>query len=166
MNLKVEGEGDVPPGLIQQVAFLARHLEAHYHGVPQDIEWSYDGHNLWLLQARPITTLLPIWTRKIASEVIPGLIRPLTWSINRPLTCGVWGELFTVVLGKRATGLDFNQTATLHFSRAYFNASFLGQIFRRMGLPPESLEFFLTRGAKFSKPPLRSTLRNILGCFA
>jgi pyruvate,water dikinase len=160
--LPVEGEGDVPQRLIQQVAFLARHLEARYHGIPQDIEWSYDGQTLWLLQSRPITTLLPIWTRKIAAEVIPGLIRPLTWSINRPLTCGVWGEIFTLVLGKRSRGLDFNETATLHYSRAYFNASLLGSIFRRMGLPPESLEF-LTRGAKFSKPPTRSTLRNLPG---
>lgn len=161
MTLTVEGEGDIPPRLIQQVAFLARHLEAHYHGIPQDIEWSYDGKTLWLLQSRPITTLLPVWTRKIAAEVIPGLIRPLTWSINRPLTCGVWGEIFTIVLGS-ARGLDFNQTATLHYSRAYFNASLLGRIFLRMGLPPESLEF-LTRGAKFSKPPLRSTVSNIPG---
>lgn len=160
--LSVEGAGDIPPRLIQQVAFLARHLEARYHGIPQDIEWSYDGQTLWLLQSRPITTLLPIWTRKIAAEVIPGLIRPLTWSINRPLTCGVWGEIFTIVLGSRARGLDFNQTATLHYSHAYFNASLLGRIFLRMGLPPESLEF-LTRGAKFSKPPLRSTVRNIPG---
>ncbi|MFP4008616.1 MAG: PEP-utilizing enzyme, partial [Spirulinaceae cyanobacterium] len=91
-----------------------------------------------------------------------GAIRPLTWSINRPLTCGVWGEIFTVVLGQRAEGLDFTETATLHFARAYFNATLLGTIFLRMGLPPESLEF-LTRGAKFSKPPLLSTLRNIPG---
>ncbi|HCF28879.1 MAG TPA: pyruvate phosphate dikinase PEP/pyruvate-binding protein, partial [Cyanobacteria bacterium UBA11049] len=162
VDLQIEGEGNVPPGLVKQVAFLARHLENRYHGVPQDIEWSYDGETLWLLQSRPITTLLPIWTRKIAAEVIPGLIRPLTWSINRPLTCGVWGEIFTLVLGKRAAGLDFNQTATLHNSRAYFNASLLGQIFLRMGLPAESLEF-LTRGASFSKPPLSSTLRNVPG---
>ncbi|HEY9882745.1 MAG TPA: PEP-utilizing enzyme, partial [Thermosynechococcaceae cyanobacterium] len=81
---------------------------------------------------------------------------------NRPLTCGVWGDLFTLVLGKRAEGLDFNETATLHYSHAYFNASLLGQLFRRMGLPPESLEF-LTRGAKFSKPPLQSTLHNVPG---
>ncbi len=161
-SLQIEGEGDVPPALIKQVALLARNLENRFHGVPQDIEWSYDGQNLWLLQSRPITTLLPIWTRKIAAEVIPGLIRPLTWSINRPLTCGVWGEIFTLVLGKRAASLDFNQTATLHYSRAYFNASLLGQIFRLMGLPAESLEF-LTRGASFSKPPLSSTLRNVPG---
>jgi len=162
LTLPVEGTGEIPARLIQQVAYLARHLETHYHGIPQDIEWSFDGKNLWLLQSRPVTTLLPIWTRKIAAEVIPGLIRPLTWSINRPLTCGVWGDIFSIVLGSRATGLDFTETATLHYSRSYFNASLLGEIFRRMGLPPESLEF-LTRGAKFSKPPLLSTLRNVPG---
>ncbi len=158
----IEGTGDLPPALVRDVALLARELENRYHGIPQDIEWSYDGEQLWLLQARPITNLQPIWTRKIAAEVIPGLIRPLTWSINRPLTCGVWGEIFTVVLRDNAHGLDFNETATLHYSRAYFNASLLGEIFRRMGLPPESLEF-LTRGAKFSKPPINSTLRNVPG---
>jgi len=158
----VEGNGQLPTALVQEVAVLARQLEDYYHGIPQDLEWTYDGKKLWLLQARPITTLQPIWTRKIAAEVIPGLIRPLTWSINRPLTCGVWGEIFTVVLGSRANGLDFNQTATLHYSHAYFNATLLGQIFRRMGLPAESLEF-LTRGAKFSKPPTSSTLQNLPG---
>lgn len=161
-SVEIEGDGDLPPALIQEVAVLTRDLENRYHGIPQDIEWTYDGQQLWLLQTRPITNLQPIWTRKIAAEVIPGLIRPLTWSINRPLTCGVWGEIFTIVLKERSQGLEFNQTATLHYSRAYFNATLLGDIFRRMGLPPESLEF-LTRGAKFSKPPLKSTLRNLPG---
>ncbi|MBC6419382.1 MAG: glycerol-3-phosphate acyltransferase [Prochloron sp. SP5CPC1] len=159
---KVEGEGDMPAPLLKEIALVSREIEQLYHGMPQDIEWTYDGEQLWLLQTRPITTLQPIWTRKIAAEVIPGLIHPLTWSINRPLTCGVWGNIFTLVLGKRAQGLDFSQTATLHYHRAYFNATLLGNIFRRMGLPPESLDF-LTRGAKFSKPPLKSTLRNIPG---
>jgi pyruvate,water dikinase len=160
--VKLEGTGRVPLAIIKQVAYLARRLEKRYHGVPQDVEWSYDGQTLWVLQARPITTLLPIWTRKIAAEVIPGVIHPLTWSINRPLTCGVWGDIFTIVLGDAALGLDFTETATLHYSRAYFNASLLWEIFLRMGLPPESLEF-LTRGAKMSKPPLDSTLHNLPG---
>lgn len=162
-ELPIQGEpGDLPPALIREVARLARELEDRYHGIPQDIEWSYDGQKLWLLQARPITTLLPIWTRKIAAEVIPGVIRPLTWSINRPLTCGVWGQLFKLVLGQRSKGLDFEATATLHYGRAYFNASLLGQIFRRMGLPAESLEF-LTRGAKISRPSRSAILRNLPG---
>ncbi|MFM7323966.1 MAG: PEP/pyruvate-binding domain-containing protein, partial [Nodosilinea sp.] len=162
LSLTVEGQGTVPSSLLQQVAYLARHLEVRYQGIPQDLEWSFDGETLWLLQSRPITNLQPIWTRKIAAEVIPGAIRPLTWSINRPLTCGVWGEIFTLVLGNRAQGLDFGATATLHHAHAYFNATLLGQIFRRMGLPPESLEF-LTRGAKFSRPPLGATLANLPG---
>ncbi|MEH1849484.1 MAG: glycerol-3-phosphate acyltransferase [Nostoc sp.] len=169
-SVQLEGQGRVPQALIKQVAYLAYRLEKRYHGTPQDIEWSYDGQTLWVLQSRPITTLLPIWTRKIAAEVIPGVIHPLTWSINRPLTCGVWGELFTLVLGdafgngkaERALGLDFAETATLHYSRAYFNASLLGNIFIRMGLPPESLEF-LTRGAKLSKPSWESTWKNLPG---
>lgn len=72
------------------------------------------------------------------------------------------GKDFYSGLAKRAQGLEFNQTATLHYSRAYFNASLLGDIFRRMGLPPESLEF-LTLGSKFSRPPLKSTLQNLPG---
>ncbi|NCJ05227.1 pyruvate phosphate dikinase PEP/pyruvate-binding protein [Synechococcales cyanobacterium C] len=162
-DLIVEGQtGVVPRSLVQQAAHLARELESRYHGLPQDVEWTYDGHTLWLLQARPITTLQPIWTRKIAAEVIPGVIHPLTWSVNQPLTCGAWGDLFTLVLANRAQGLNFRETATLHYSRAYFNATLLGDIFRRMGLPPESLEF-LTRGASISRPSLGSTLRNIPG---
>lgn len=175
-TLTLEGTGTIPPGILHQVAQACRALERRYHGVPQDVEWSYDGETLWILQCRPITTLTPIWTRKIAAEVIPGAIRPLTWSINQPLTCGVWGKLFTLGLGDtgeggnryangdshRTQGLDFDATATLHFSHAYFNATLLGEIFRRMGLPPESLEF-LTRGEKFTKPPLLSTLKNLPG---
>ncbi|MEH2071806.1 MAG: glycerol-3-phosphate acyltransferase [Nostoc sp.] len=176
-SVQLEGEGRVPQAIIKQVAYLAFRLEKRYNGIPQDIEWSYDGQTLWVLQSRPITTLLPIWTRKIAAEVIPGVIHPLTWSINRPLTCGVWGEIFTLVLSdafsarryangngkaERALGLDFTQTATLHYSRAYFNASLLGEIFIRMGLPPESLEF-LTRGTKLSKPSWKTTWENFPG---
>ncbi len=152
----------IPSDILKSVALLAREMEDLFDGIPQDLEWTHDGEKLWLLQVRPITNLQPIWTRRIAAEVIPGKIRPLTWSINQPLTCGVWGKLFTIVLGKKAQDLDFNQTATLHFASAYFNATLLGQIFRRMGLPAESLEF-LTRGAKFSQPPVMSTLKNVPG---
>ncbi|WP_319419920.1 glycerol-3-phosphate acyltransferase [Pleurocapsa sp. FMAR1] len=152
----------IPADIIESAALLAREMEDLFEGIPQDLEWTYDGNKLWLLQVRPITTLQPIWTRRIAAEVIPGKIRPLTWSINQPLTCGVWGKLFTIVLGDRARDLNFEETATLHFASAYFNVTLLGTIFRRMGLPPESLEF-LTRGAAFTKPPLITTIKNLSG---
>ncbi len=161
-EMTIQGEGDTPKDVLVQIAQIAREVEQVCQGIPQDLEWSYDGDKLWLLQTRPITNLQPLWTRKIASEVIPGVICPLTWSINKPLTCGVWGEIFTIVLGKKAQNLDFTKTATLHYHRAYFNATLLGNIFLLMGLPPESLEF-LTRGSKFTKPPWKSTLINLPG---
>ncbi|MBL1209791.1 glycerol-3-phosphate acyltransferase [Geminocystis sp. GBBB08] len=154
--------GEIPSDVLITIAKIAREIENICKGIPQDIEWTYDGDKIWLLQTRPITTLQPLWTRKIAAEVIPGVIKSLTWSINQPLTCGVWGDIFTIVLGKKAKNLDFNQTATLHYHRAYFNATLLGDIFLLMGLPPESLEF-LTRGSKFTKPPLMVTVKNWFG---
>ena len=157
-----EPSGQTPAPLIHQVALLVRELEGRYHGIPQDMEWTYDGQILWILQTRPITTLLPIWTRRIAAEVIPGVICPLTWSINQPLTCGVWVDLFRLVLGRRLGPFQAQDMATLHYGQAYFNATLLGQLFLRMGLPPESLEF-LTRGAAMSRPSPRVMLRTAPG---
>ncbi|MEG3910224.1 glycerol-3-phosphate acyltransferase [Microcoleus sp. w2-18bC1] len=148
--------------ILAELVKQAQAIEAFFHGIPQDIEWSWDGEKVWILQSRPITNLQPFWTRTIAAEVIPGAIRPLTWSINRPLTCGVWGEIFKVVLGDRAIGLNFNETATLLGSHAYFNATLLGEIFRMMGLPEQGLEFLL-RGQKMGKPPLGKILPNLPG---
>jgi len=152
----------LPKAVILELVRLAQEIETFYHGLPQDIEWCWDGVKVWIFQTRPITNLHPIWTRTIAAEVIPGVIPPLTWSINRPLTCGVWGEIFTLVLGKKAAQLDFNQTATLLGSHAYFNATLLGEIFAMMGLPEQGLEF-LVRGQKMGKPPIRKLLLSLPG---
>ena len=44
---------------VARVADLGRRVEQHY-GEPQDTEWAFDAEDaLWLLQARPITTLHP-----------------------------------------------------------------------------------------------------------
>ncbi|MGC9526292.1 MAG: glycerol-3-phosphate acyltransferase [Limnospira sp.] len=163
LNRVEEGENSLlPRSVLAELVEQAQALEAFYHGLPQDIEWIWDGEQIWLLQSRPITNLRPIWTRTIAAEVIPGTIPPLTWSINRPLTCGVWGEIFTLVLGQKAAGLDFTETATLLGSHAYFNATLLGEIFRMMGLPERGLEFLL-RGEKMGKPPLKTMLASLPG---
>jgi pyruvate,water dikinase len=42
---------------VRDLARLALRVEAHFGGVPQDIEWSYGGGAFHLLQARPITTI-------------------------------------------------------------------------------------------------------------
>ena len=44
---------------LKQLARLAKEVEQHFDGVPQDIEWAATGSRLSLLQSRPITNLPP-----------------------------------------------------------------------------------------------------------
>lgn len=54
LTLQISGLGEVPHRLLEEIAFLARHVEARFSNIPQNIEWSFDGDRLWLLQSRPI----------------------------------------------------------------------------------------------------------------
>src|SRR5690606_9501897 len=42
---------------LRTLAGLGHKVEAHYRGVPQDIEWAEEGGEFFLVQTRPITTL-------------------------------------------------------------------------------------------------------------
>ncbi|ATW25618.1 PEP/pyruvate-binding domain-containing protein [Candidatus Formimonas warabiya] len=82
--------------LYQYAAKLEREL-----GSPQDIEWTVARGKLYLLQARPITTLTPgnldtyeineslerdaLWVNTNVGEAIPDVVTPLTWSLVRAL---------------------------------------------------------------------------------
>ncbi|MEA5116108.1 MAG: PEP/pyruvate-binding domain-containing protein, partial [Propionicimonas sp.] len=77
----------------------AHRVETTFAGVPQDIEWAVAGDRLWLLQARPITTLNPwrtptaerndslagtcLWSATNLSEANPVAQTPLTISLSR-----------------------------------------------------------------------------------
>jgi pyruvate,water dikinase len=68
-------------------------------GAPQDIEWAVADGKLYLLQARPITTLSPgnlqtyeineslaedaLWINTNVAEAVPDVFSPLTWSLVR-----------------------------------------------------------------------------------
>jgi len=159
----IEGKGNIPQEILTEVALLAREIENLYYGVPQDIEWTHDGKQLWLLKTQPIESLQPIWSNKIAAQIIPGTMKPLTWSINRTLVCRVWAEIFTLIFKEKETlDIDFNQTIASHYSRAYFNVSLLGKICQRIGLPAETLEF-ITRDAKLNQPSLKLIIQNLPG---
>ena len=51
-------ESSIDADLARELAVLVRRLERE-RGVPQDVEWAVDGGKIYLLQARPITTLPP-----------------------------------------------------------------------------------------------------------
>lgn len=72
--------------LAVEIAQAARAIEKLF-GCPQDIEWAHDGNRLYVLQARPITTLkndgnksLKIWDNSNISESYQGVTTPLTFS--------------------------------------------------------------------------------------
>ncbi|HEU0000340.1 MAG TPA: PEP/pyruvate-binding domain-containing protein [Ktedonobacteraceae bacterium] len=93
---RAEREGSIDAGWALIVAALARRVEAHFGGIPQDIEWALAGGELFLLQARPITTLsepgewkAPLrgaWARHIRlGEWLGDPLTPLfeSWGLSR-----------------------------------------------------------------------------------
>lgn len=64
----------------QAVAQLALAAETHF-GFPQDIEWAWQGGQLFLLQSRAVTRIPPRWTRDESAERFPNPVTPLTWDL-------------------------------------------------------------------------------------
>jgi phosphohistidine swiveling domain-containing protein len=83
-----EDEATLGDAQIRALATLGARVEAHL-GTPQDTEWAIDNEGrIWLLQARPITTLFPLPAGAPATDddlrvyfsgsVAQGVYRPLT----------------------------------------------------------------------------------------
>jgi len=78
-----EESGPKPSVPFYELARAARFLEKK-QGYPVDVEWAWDGDNIYFLQLRPITAGIDpvtIWTRENVGEVIPDVVTPLTWSL-------------------------------------------------------------------------------------
>ncbi|MBE9223587.1 glycerol-3-phosphate acyltransferase [Cyanobacterium stanieri LEGE 03274] len=130
----LQGRGNIPPWILFSVAKIAREIEKAAQNIPQDIEWTYDGENIWVLQNRPISTLYPLWTRTLVKDFFPKALSPLSWSINHLLMSGVSRNLLTVIVGDKVKGLDFDDIVISHYNYAYFNASFCSEHSLLMGL--------------------------------
>lgn len=95
-QLKNTEISDLPSLTDQQVievASLSRQCSAFY-GHPQDIEWAYENGKLYLLQSRPITTLMQnsdtegtgcLWDCSNIAESYGGITTPLTYSFARDI---------------------------------------------------------------------------------
>ncbi|HEY6411815.1 MAG TPA: PEP/pyruvate-binding domain-containing protein, partial [Ktedonobacteraceae bacterium] len=121
------GEACLSDEQIRALAELGARVEAHYRA-PQDTEWAIDASGqLWLLQARPITTLYPLPTNVpttddelrvyLSGSVIQGVYRPLTpmgmqtfrlissaiatFALGRPPKNPLAGLTFVVDIGQR-----------------------------------------------------------------
>jgi phosphohistidine swiveling domain-containing protein len=134
------GEEDLPTEVVLTVASMAR-LAADRFGFPQDMEWAWDGANVFLLQSRPITSLAgkSVYSRKLVGDMTPGPIKHLVWSTNTlGMVEGVFGEVFTCLIGKNS--YDFKRILKRIRSRAYVDTTFVGELLADVGLPRNLFE--------------------------
>jgi pyruvate,water dikinase len=110
---------------------------------PIDIEWVWDGRRVWVVQLRPVTGIanIAIYSNRISSEVMPGIIKPLVWSVNVPVVNRAWIDLITEAIGPN--DLQPDDLARSFGYRAYFNMGAFGDIFEAFGMPRDSLELLL-----------------------
>lgn len=141
--------------IVSQTRSIAQKLKH-----PVDLEWVYDGTQVYWVQVRAITTLNDrhIYSNFIPREVLPGMIKPLIFSINVPLINKVWIEWISEISGD--LGLKPEDLTKSFYYRAYFNMGALGDIFESLGFPRESVEMLmglLPRGA--ARPSFKPGMR-------
>ncbi len=153
---------EMPLQVIQQIVdetqSIAKKMKSHV-----DLEWVFDGRDIYWVQMRDITALekAEIYSNKIAKEMTPGLIKPLDWSVVVPIKSKMWINVISQVIGDN--DLDPNCLAKLFNYRAYHNLTVFGRIFESFGLPRESLDVMMgvaPPGA--GKPPFRPRPRLFL----
>jgi pyruvate,water dikinase len=130
--------GLIPEELARNIVNKTKTVELKY-GQPIDLEWAYDGKSLFFLQVRPITRLdIPVFSNRISREMLPGIIKPLVWSVNTRLINQIWVDILEKMTGDHSFQPE---TLTGHFYyRAYFNITVFGRVFERLGMPSEALE--------------------------
>jgi pyruvate, water dikinase len=126
--------------IVNAIAILAREIEVIERGIPQQIDWIYDGSRLWIVDMRAIVHLQPLWTRNIIEKIVSRSLRPLTWSIYRTSIALFLSENLTALLGKKVADIDFYKIAILHHSRIYLNTSLLTEILAKLGLSLEEID--------------------------
>jgi hypothetical protein len=152
-------ESDIPITLIEEIIAGTKSIAAKLnHSV--DLEWVYDGTTLHWVQVRAITTSNPrnVYSNYIPREMLPGMIKPLIFSVNIPLVNSIWIRWIAEITGD--LGLKPEDLAKSFYYRVYFNMGTLGDIFNGLGFPRESVEIImgsLPRGA--AKPSFKPSVK-------
>ncbi len=128
--------------LAESIVDEAQRIASEYDRAA-DLEWVWDGEAVWWVQVRAITAIddVGIYSNRISKEVMPGLIKPLVWSVNVPVVNTAWIKLFREAAGK--LDLEPDDLARQFAYRSYFNMAAIGEIFEALGMPRDSLESLL-----------------------
>jgi phosphohistidine swiveling domain-containing protein len=134
-------EGDNSPGkeVLNQLRVILNDLPKIWK-TEVDVEWACSGDQVFVLQCRSVTIQQypAIYANHISREVLPGLIKPLVWSVNIPLVNSAWIRLLERLLGK--LDIEPEQLSYAFYYRAYFNMGTLGTLFEKLGMPANALE--------------------------
>ena len=127
--------------IVNRIIRQAKEMSEKFR-IPLDLEWVFAGEKLYWLQMRKITTLrnVDIYSNRISREFLPGIIKPLIWSVNIPVVNSSWKRLFKELIGGQADRIDVNRLAKSFYYRAYFNMGVIGDLFELLGMPREALE--------------------------
>ncbi len=133
---QVENENSSTSSLTdKQIKEIAKEVKkiVEIYGKPQDIEWAYENGKLYILQARPITTLenIPdkseqeiIWDNSNIIESYSGVTTPLTFSFIKDVYTEVYKQ-FLLIMGVEREVIDENseifQMLGLIEGRVYYN---------------------------------------------
>lgn len=130
---------------LTELAGLALKVEAAFDGVPQDIEWVWAQHQLWLVQSRPITSLPPAplkdvhWdapepgaflTRSQIVEHIPGPVSPLFEHLHMQQSL----QYCWALNNRDLHGADLEDT--LPPTSFHVQTTVNGYAYRQLGSPP------------------------------
>ncbi|MBN2155309.1 MAG: glycerol-3-phosphate acyltransferase [Candidatus Lokiarchaeota archaeon] len=127
--------------VLEQIVKEAKKIEKKY-GKPVDLEFAYDGKEIFWLQLRDITTMkhARLYSNKISKEFLPGMIKPLVFSVNIPVVNSSWKKIFRQLIGFPARQIDVDHLTKSFYYRAYFNMGVIGDIFQVVGMPRDLLE--------------------------
>jgi pyruvate,water dikinase len=96
----------------------------------------------------------------MSKEMLPGMIKPLIWSVNIPMKSVVFVRFMNELLGE--TGINPEELIKSFYYRVYFNMGVIGQAFKILGLPDDSLEMMMgiaPMGSKMVKPTPQMLIR-------
>ncbi len=150
---QVPESSDIPIVAMDEVAQLVASI-ADERDEAIDVEWSWDGDTVSLLQVRPMTVVnVPVYSNRLAKEFLPGVVPPLVWSVNVPIVNRAWLDLFTSVVGP----LDLApEDLSRQFAyRAYFNMGAVGDIFEAVSMPRDLLEVLMGIEGGDERPTFR-----------
>jgi phosphohistidine swiveling domain-containing protein len=117
-----------------ELAALGAKIEAHYDR-PMDIEWGLVDGKLYLLQARPITTLVKPdtvhdvegeYSRVMMVEIFPDALSPTFLSVVEPLLKGMFDYTFWRLGFKAPEGIEASHT---FHHQPYFHRRYLEEAF-------------------------------------